>query len=74
MVVRLVYYIKDSYTIQQHPFEPFIKLWSMATKEFQAILDTENSYSAPFSHLSNHKTNVSSDDNDEHLQDSIECF
>ena len=45
-----------------------MELWSMAAKGFPTIFSTENSDSASFSYELLYKGNVSSNDNDEHLQ------
>ena len=45
-----------------------MELWSMAAKGFPAIFRTENGDSASFSYELLYKRNVSSNDNDEHLQ------
>ena len=64
----LIHGIEDDYAFQQHPFEPAMELWSMANEGFLAIFSTENSDSASFSYELPYKGNVSSNDNDEHLQ------
>ena len=45
-----------------------MELWSMTAKGFSAIFSTEDSDSAPFSSAFPYKGNVTSKDNDQHLQ------
>ena len=63
----LVHGIENSFTIPE-AFETSTDLCSMIAKGFPVIMNTQNVDSVPFSQWLAHTGNVSSNDNDEHLQ------